>query len=348
MKKCPVCETELDENIPEFCDVCGWDTGEDLTLQPVLNKPSPEDIERYNKRLENAKRIWDKKNQEKLDLEKTMEEKIKEIEKTKSESAIPEGKLDKSNELKNDNMVFVEGGTFTMGDTFGKGIGDETPTHMVTLDSFYIGRYPVIQKEYLELTGEKPSNIDRPRNPVVMVTWFDAIMYANKLSEKSGIKPYYNIENIKVGSYKNSIQEAIVTIQGGKGYRLPTEAEWEYSARGGNKSEGFIYSGSNDIDRVCWVYGDDSRPVGQKKSNELGIYDMSGNVKEWCWDWQGPYTSSPKKNPTGPSSGMYRVLRGGSNGYSDYRLYTVFHRDGYNGRDIDYCVSVGFRLVRSC
>ena len=135
-----------------------------------------------------------------------------------------------------------------MGDTFGDGDESQQPTHSVTLDSFYMSKYEVTQKEYREIMGYNPSNFSGDNNPVEQVTWYDAVMYANKLSEKEGLAPYYNISIVT--KWGDVIANATVTIVGGKGYRLPTESEWEYAARGGNQSKGYKYSGSNNIDEA--------------------------------------------------------------------------------------------------
>jgi formylglycine-generating enzyme required for sulfatase activity len=148
----------------------------------------------------------------------------------------------------------------------------------------------------------------------------------------------------------NDIEEFIRKLNQltGKSYRLPTEAEWEYAARGGNKSRGFTYSGGNDLGSVGWYDGNSgskTHPVGQKAANELGIYDMTGNVWEWCSDWYGSYTSSFQRNPGGPSSGQNRVLRGGS-WFGNSRGCRVSHRSNH---DPDYRINygLGFRLVLS-
>jgi formylglycine-generating enzyme required for sulfatase activity len=192
-------------------------------------------------------------------------------------------------------MVFVKGGTFQMGSNDGE--YNEKPVHTVTLDDFYIGKYEVTQKEWREIMGTNPSGFkDCDNCPVEKVSWNDVQEFLKKLNAKTG-----------------------------KNYRLPTEAEWEYAARGGNQSKGYTYSGSNTTDNVAW-YGENSyylgsehknygtNPVGQKSSNELGIYDMSGNVWEWCSDWYGSYyyKNSSSNNPKGANSGTYRVLRGGA------------------------------------
>ncbi len=178
-------------------------------------------------------------------------------------------------------MVYVEGGIFQMGSNSGD--GDEKPVHTVTVKSFFMDKTEVTQAEYRRVMGKNPSNFSGcDECPVETVSWDDAMSYAHKV-----------------------------------GKRLPTEAEWEYAARGGNQSKGTIYSGSNDLGSVGW-YSDNSgsktHPVGQKQPNELGLYDMSGNVWEWCADWYAGdyYSQSPGVNPPGPASGPNRVLRGGS------------------------------------
>ncbi len=243
------------------------------------------------------------------------------------------------------SYAYVEGGTFTMGDTFGDGYYNEKPIHSVTLDSFYMSKYEVTQKDYEELIGYITYNGNLGDNySVDMVTWYDAVMYANKLSEKEGLKPYYNISSVT--KERNWITNATVTIAGGKGYRLPTEAEWEYAARGGKQTKGYKYSGSNNVDEVAWYSSNsnDTQIVGQKKANELGIYDMSGNVMEWCWDWYGTYSSSSQTNPMGPTSGTSRVARSG--GYwMPPKAVTISDREMKSPNIGNQ--PIGFRLVRS-
>ena len=201
-------------------------------------------------------------------------------------------------------MVFVEGGTFQMGGTSSDDNGK--PVHSVTVSDFYIGKYEVTQSEYESVMGKNPAKFKQTGKdaPVENVSWYDAVEFCNKLSDQEGLDRCYT------GSGKN-----IKCVFNANGYRLPTEAEWEYAARGGNKSKGYKYSGSNDIGSVAW-YDNNSRnkihSVGRKKANELGIYDMSGNVYEWCWDWDGAYSSGTQNDPHGPGSGSDREYRGGS------------------------------------
>ena len=202
------------------------------------------------------------------------------------------------------NMVYVEGGTFTMGATSEqkKPDDDEKPTHRVSLSSFYIGKYEVTQALWKAVMGSNPSHWKGDNLPVENVSWNDCQTFLRKLNAMTG-----------------------------KNFRLPTEAEWEYAARGGNLSRGYQYSGSKKIDDVAWYNnnsGGETHPVGTKAPNELGIYDMSGNVWEWCQDWYGDYHGYSQTNPTGPSCGANRVYRGGSWGSGAW-LCRVAFRDNY-------------------
>ena len=194
----------------------------------------------------------------------------------------------KNNDEINTNFVLVEGGTFNNG------------TADVTLSSFHINKYEVTQAEYKRVLGENPSYFKGDSLPVENVSWYDAVEFCNKKSKDDGLDPCYfcSGENIECNLTAN-------------GYRLPTEMEWEYAAKGGNQSKGYTYSGSNNINEVAWYITNSRRTthsVGTKLPNELGLYDITGNVFEWCNDWCGAY----KTNPTGVTTGSYRVFRGGS------------------------------------
>ena len=213
------------------------------------------------------------------------------------------------------DMVKVEAGTFMMGATseMKDPYDNEKPLHQVTLtNDYYMGKYEVTQALWEVVMGSNPSYFKGDNLPVEKMSWNDCQEFISKLNSMTGRK-----------------------------FRLPTEAEWEYAARGGKKSRSYQYSGSSNISDVAWYYGNSgskTHPVGTKQANELGIYDMCGNVYEWCQDWYGSYSSSSQTNPTGSDSGANRVLRGGSwnviAGYcrSSYRLYcTPFSRSHYLG-----------------
>ena len=189
----------------------------------------------------------------------------------------------------NYEMVWVEGGTFRMGATSEQGseaYDREKPVHSVTLSSYCIGKTEVTQALWKAVMGTNPSLFKGDNLPVECVSWDDCQAFIRKLN-----------------------------VLTGQNFRLPTEAEWEFACRGGNNSRGYKYSGSNYIDNVAWYRdnsGDKTHPVATKSPNELGIYDMSGNVSEWCSDWYGDYSSGAQTNPKGPYGGSHRVSRGGS------------------------------------
>ncbi|MDR2813953.1 MAG: formylglycine-generating enzyme family protein [Prevotellaceae bacterium] len=220
-------------------------------------------------------------------------------------------------------LISVEGGTFEMGYKKGRDGEDNSdvsgakPLHSVTVSSFRIGKYEVTQAQWEAVMGSNPSSFKKGGSyPMEMVSWDSVQAYLTKLNALTG-----------------------------KSYRLPTEAEWEYAARGGSKSKGYLYSGSSKIDDVAWYFDHIGNPmpaVGEKAPNELGIYDMTGNVWEWCNDWYGNYSAEVATNPTGHEAGSYRVLRGG--GWDSPAAYcrVSYRNGGIPGYGI---AGLGFRVA---
>ena len=261
-------------------------------------------------------------------------------------------------------MISVHGGSFRMGGPGESGHVNELPAHQGTLQTFLLGQYEVTQGQYFEITGMRPSSCKtNPENPdpeagwltlpVEMVSWYEALAFCNKLSVKEKLKPFYRINGSvnpddwgAVPEDEDATPWIVELISGANGYRLPTEAEWEYAARGGVHSKDHKYAGSNDPDHVSWYYdnsGTKSHEVGKKAHNELSLYDMSGNVMEWCWDWDSSYAVDASGDPVGPS-GLYKVIRGGGWSYAaDYGLVTYRHANYPYYR----AVNLGFRVARS-
>lgn len=278
-------------------------------------------------------------------------------------------------------MIQVSGGSFNMGNPYTDksryGENDEKPVHKVTVNDFYIGKYEITISQYKAFLADNYTEFDKygvrhhlpkapdstwwqghvdtkkywssqvkkwwglnNKFPIFKITWYEAIAYCNWLSKKEKLQPCYSIidRTIKIDLTKN-------------GYRLPTEAEWEFAARGGNKSKNTRFSGSNNFNEVAWV--DDNtlltgpKTIGTKKPNELGIYDMSGNVWEWCSDYYSPFfykNSKNKKNPFNNSPTGYRTIRGGSWHYR-VNLATIYTRDGPKPAYANY--NYGFRIARN-
>ncbi len=240
-------------------------------------------------------------------------------------------------------FITVTGGTFNNG------------TSDVTISTFYLDKNEITQGEYQAVMGTNPSNFtgDLSR-PVERVTWFNAIEYCNRRSMQENLTPCYSYQNYGTnpsnwpsGWNTNSENHTNVSCNWtANGYRLPTEMEWMFAARGGNSTHNYTYSGSNTVGDVAWYTGNSgstTHPVGGKQANELQIFDMSGNVWEWCWDIYGSYPSGPQTNPTGSTSGTNRVLRGGS-WYNVASYCTVSNR--YSSSATFGSSGVGFRVCR--
>jgi len=254
------------------------------------------------KRLTAAKKIWESRGKTDFIIEKVPSQ------------TLPQPIM----ELIHD-MVKVEGGTFTMGGTREQGedaFEDEKPAHKVTLSSFSIGRYPITQDQWEAVMGSNPSHFKGEKLPVESVSWFDCQDFVKKLNEMTG-----------------------------RCFRLPTEAEWEYAARGGKKGKRYKYSGGNILMQVGWFNensGGTSHEVGKKSPNELGLYDMSGNIWEWVQDWKGDFTEEDQVNPTGPETGIERICRGGGWNREIDRARVSYRGD--DQPDLRYC-SLGLRIV---
>jgi len=259
---------------------------------------------------------------------------------------------------KNDDLmegfVLLQGGSFTMGSIDNE--SDEQPVHQVTLSPYAISRYEVSQIEWYNVMNNNPSQfVGNTIMPVEQVSWYQAIVYCNKRSLKRGLELCYKKGGQSDPNDWGAIPEtdydsewdAITCDWTANGYRLPTEAEWEFAARGANLSTGKIYSGSNILNEVGWYNLNSSNATqakGSKTPNELMLYDMSGNVWEWCWDMYGLYSSDSQIDPHGNTANLDRVIRGGGWNSEQYNCRNAkrnFVSPGYSGS------TVGFRLVRT-
>jgi formylglycine-generating enzyme required for sulfatase activity len=235
------------------------------------------------------------------------------------------------------DLIELPGGTFLMG---GETYYDERPVHPVQLQPFAMMRVPVTERLYRAVSGRSPPPPEEALLPVAGVSWFEAVTFCNELSERTGLRPCYEIG-----------EQGVRWDRGTEGYRLPTEAEWEYAARAGTGGEYFFGDDAAPLGEYAWFAENSStqrHPVGEKRSNPFGLLDIYGNVREWCWDVYNKYSEGSDKivsvDPVGPPSGVDRVVRGGAftggpTGLrSAYRSWLEPERRFYN---------LGFRCVRS-
>jgi formylglycine-generating enzyme required for sulfatase activity len=259
-------------------------------------------------------------------------------------------------------LAYIPAGTFTMGIPASEenSQDSERPQHQVTLSAFYMGKYEVTQAQYQTVIGTNPSNFTtnpadgetQNKRPVERVSWYDTLVFCNKLSISEGLTPAYSIDGKtnpdEWGTVPTAIDatwDAVAIITESNGYRLPTEAQWEYACRAGTTTA--FHTGNTISDNTGWYStnsGSKTHEVGKKTANAWNLYDMHGNVLEWCWDWYGAYTDEPQTNPSGASSGSDRVLRGGDwlNSADNVRsAYRNFYDPGYRS------INFGFRLARN-
>jgi formylglycine-generating enzyme required for sulfatase activity len=234
------------------------------------------------------------------------------------------------------NFIKVDGGTFVRKGDYQVQKGLSFTEITVKVNGFYIDDFVVTQADWFSVMDYNPSYFENDDLPVECVGWYEAVLFCNKKSEKDGLLPCYTIKGKHVECDFSA-----------NGYRLPTEAEWEFAAIGGKKSKGYKYAGSDDLDEVAWYAknaGKTTHPRGQKLPNELGLYDMCGNVFEWCWDWWDKFDCDYYDNPIGPISGKMKVVRGNNwvNGASTSNLNRRVHRD-VNAKTHHQ----GFRIVRT-
>ncbi len=258
------------------------------------------------------------------------------------------------------DMVRIQGGTFTMGSPASEAGRDSDETQRrVTVSDFYMGKYEVTQGEWEAVMGSNPSGFKGTNLPVEQVSWYEAVEYCNKRSEKEGLTPAYRIEKgLSDPNNKSKYDEVrwlVTWDRNANGYRLPTEAEWEYACRAGtmtafstgnnlttneaNYDGNYPYNGN-----AKGTYREKTTAVGSFAANPWGLYDMHGNVLEWCWDWYDYYSSGAQTDPVGAASGTYRVLRGGGWGNVGHLVSSAYR--GNDDPGYRYGGNGGFRLVR--
>jgi formylglycine-generating enzyme len=261
------------------------------------------------------------------------------------------------------SMVFIEGGAFSMGDNLGDGSIVEKPAHTVTLNSFYMSNYEVTQEEWTSIMGSNPSKPElgiSGHYPVNYLKWYSVLVYCNKKSITEGLNPCYSINGSTdtdswgvIPSNQNTLWDTVLCNWSANGYRMPSEAEWEYASRGGiYNSQNLTYATCNTADELlegAWYKENcmcSVHEVGSHLPNVIGLYDMNGNVWEWCWDWYGYYTTAAQADPKGPARGTYKIQRGASINNLPYAC-RVSARDYISISAPTYMIYSGLRLVRS-
>jgi len=320
-----------------------------LKMEKITEKTEPEIYARLQEEIRHRREA-----EEAVKRKRLAEEGKQLIDQMKRKGQFKTGKIEIFGGI---NFILITGGTYTMGSPeTEKDRRDDETKHKVTLSPFWIGRSEVTQKQYEDVMGTNPSIFQGKKFPVENISWYDAVEFCNRLSVKEGLMPYYKIDKSKKDPNNSNRDDELkytVIILGGNGYRLPTEAEWEYACRAGTKTA-FHYSGKLDSSMANFycnyeynnrgsVFREKTTTVGSFRPNAYGLYDMHGNVWEWCWDWYGNYSSN-NYDPRGADKGKQRVLRGGSWCNVDSALRSA----GRSSSSANYRGNVvGFRVVRS-
>lgn len=339
---CPICGAEYVEGNVSICDICSYPIANDIYLTNLLNYPDPEDLERYNQSLAKYKANWEERRKSEHISQAKIYEEIKEppasnknntcsstfasqFDNSISQNVNPpvvnlkyndSSGLHQSPSINSVELVKAIGGTFRMGDDK-SGFINEKPSHQVSISTFMISKFPVTQELWSKVMGYNPSTFSEKSDlPVENVSWFDCLLFCNRLSRIEGRESVYIIKNYIDDTGPTELsdnqKQSITADFSKKGYRLPTEAEWEYAARGGGARKDVKYSGTDNSEWAGWFNKKKTYPVGKKIVNPLGLFDMSGNVWEWCWDWFDRYQMTLQKDPKGTVSGKYKIIRGGS------------------------------------